>query len=338
MIEYVNISQAEQLDRFVENHPNCHFMQTSTYGRFRSDREWIGIICRDENNVIRGTMAILQNKSRKLNTSMLYAPRGPIFEHEDLDTFRELVAAAKKLAKDLGAYMLRLDPMVLAADEKFCECAKELGFNRNAASDLSLSQPRMCYVTDLIPDGVPFTEESLLNFYSRIKRYDVRRAMRREVVIRPGTVEDVPEFCRMMNETAAKRGFAPHTETFFREFLTVLGDTARMFIAEKDGQVIAGTITAELGNRMWHMYGCSDRRYHDNCPNELLQYAMQCHALKIGCRWFDFRGVDGYPVEENPNYGLHHYKQAFGGKFYEYAGEFDLITRPFIGKLMKLLR
>ena len=65
---------------------------------------------------------------------------------------------------------------------------------------------------------------------------------------------------------------------------------------------------------------------------------MQCHALEIGCRWFDFRGVDGYPVEDNPNYGLHHYKQGFGAEFCEYAGEFDMVTRPLVGKLMKLLR
>ena len=88
---------------------------------------------------------------------------------------------------------------------------------------------------------------------------------------------------------------------------------------------------------MWHMYGCSDRNYHADCPNELLQYAMQCHALKNGRRWFDFRGVEGYPVEENPKYGLHKYKMGFGAQFHAYAGEFDLPVRPFLERVMRLL-
>ena len=64
---------------------------------------------------------------------------------------------------------------------------------------------------------------------------------------------------------------------------------------------------------------------------------MQCHALKNGRRWFDFRGVEGYPVEENPKYGLHKYKMGFGAQFHAYAGEFDLPVRPFLERVMRLL-
>ena len=109
-----------------------------------------------------------------------------------------------------------------------------------------------------------------------------------------------------------------------------------MYLAEKDGKVIAGAITMEYGNCMWHMFGCSDREYHADCPNELLQYAMQCHAIQNGRRWFDFYGVEGYPVEENPKYGLHKYKQGFGAQFHAYAGEFDLPIRPLVERIMRL--
>ena len=43
--------------------------------------------------------------------------------------------------------------------------------------------------------------------YSRMKRYDVRRAMRNGVTVRMGSVEDVPVFNRMMEATAEKKGF-----------------------------------------------------------------------------------------------------------------------------------
>ena len=173
--------------------------------------------------------------------------------------------------------------------------------------------------------------------YSRMKRYDVRRAIRSGVTVRMGGVEDIPEFCRMMASTAERRGFAARSKDYFTAFLTRLGEGARMYLAEKDGKIIAGTITMELGNRMWHMYGCSDRSYHADCPNELLQYTMQCHAIEQGLRWYDFRGVNGYPVEENPQIGLHRYKQGFGAQFHAYVGQLDLLTRPVMGRLVNLM-
>ncbi len=333
MTEIVDITNAGELDAFVEQHPRCHFMQTSLYGRFRIDRIWNGIVCRDRSRRIRGTMALLRYTTRHLHTCILYAPRGPIFDEGDLATFQELIAAARQFAEQCGAYLLRIDPMIEATDEEFLQCTQQLGFRRKDAIDYSMCQPRMCYVSDL----AGYTPESLLAHYSRMKRYDVRRAIRNGVTVRMGGVEDVPAFCRMMNETAEKKGFSAHDESFFRRYLTQLGEGAQMYLAEKDGNVIAGTITMEMGNRMWHMYGCSDRNYHADCPNELLQYEMQCHAIENGRRWFDFRGVEGYPVEENPKYGLHKYKQGFGAQFHAYAGEFDLPIRPMLERLMRLL-
>ena len=63
---------------------------------------------------------------------------------------------------------------------------------------------------------------------------------------------------------------------------------------------------------------------------------MQCDALQAGCRWFDFRGVEGHPVEENPKYGLHRYKQGFGADFRAYVGQLDMITRPFLKKMIDI--
>ena len=332
MTEIVDMTNAAELDAFVERHPRCHFMQTSLYGRFRTDRTWTGIICRDRNRTIRGTMALLRHTTHHFNLSFFYAPRGPIFDDGDLATFRELIEAARQLAKQCGTYMLRVDPAIEETDAAFLQCAQELGFRRKDAVDYSMSQPRMCYISDL----AGLDTESLLMHYSRMKRYDVRRAMRNGVTVRMGSVEDVPVFNRMMEATAEKKGFTPRSAEYFSRFLTNLGEGAQMYLAEKDGKVIAGAITMEYGNCMWHMFGCSDREYHADCPNELLQYAMQCHAIQNGRRWFDFYGVEGYPVEENPKYGLHKYKQGFGAQFHAYAGEFDLPIRPLVERIMRL--
>ena len=66
MTEIVDMTNAAELDAFVERHPRCHFMQTSLYGRFRTDRTWTGIICRDRDRNIRGTMALLRHTTTSI--------------------------------------------------------------------------------------------------------------------------------------------------------------------------------------------------------------------------------------------------------------------------------
>ena len=90
MIEYVDLAHAQELDQFVMSHPNHHFMQTSAWGRVKTDWGWHGIICRDENGKIIGSMALLRHNVHFFKTCMLYAPRGPICDYTDFRTLREL--------------------------------------------------------------------------------------------------------------------------------------------------------------------------------------------------------------------------------------------------------
>lgn len=334
MIEYVDIEHAQELDAFVTAHQNCHFMQTSLWGRVKKDWGWYGILCRNDSGEIVGSMALLRHDIRFLPTCMLYAPRGPIFTDGDFDTFRALVDGAKQLCKRCGAYILRLDPRLEETETAFVEQATSLGFSQDTASDFSLFQPRCCYVLEL----AGLTPETLESKYQRSTRYNVHLAQRRGVQVALGGVDDLPDFCRMMAQTAQKNSFEPRTERYFREFLTGMGEHATLYFAQENGKNVAGTITVTLGNRSWHMYGCSDNSCLTNRPNELLQYRMQSDAIKAGCNAFDFRGVEGYPVEGNPKIGLHAYKQGYGADFHAYVGQFDYIVRPLMHKTVRFLQ
>lgn len=324
MIEIVDIDHGQELDAFVRQHTKSHFMQTTLWGRVKTDWGWHGLILRDDAGNIKGTMALLEHKIRKLSTSLLYAPRGPIFDEGDFDTFRVLIEAGKTYAKKLGSYLLRVDPMVPYEDEEFLAKAKSIGLHCDQASDFSLFQPRMCYVLDL----EELTKETIATNYHRSTRYKINRSLRSDMTIRLGTCEDLPRFCEMMAQVGKKNDFEPRSEKYFKEFLTGLGEYAKLFLAEKDGKTIAASVMVYLSNRAWFMYGCSDQEALDDHPNERLQWEMQCMAKDLGCRWFDFRGVEGLPDPENPKYGLHRYKMGFGADFRSYIGQLDLTVRP----------
>lgn len=332
MIEFVDIAHSQELDEFVRGHENCHFMQTSLWGRVKSDWGWYGILCRNEAGSIVGTMALLRHDLRHIHTCLLYAPRGPIFTDGDTETFHALISAAKALAKREGAYCLRIDPRIAAQDTAFACEVKNEGFFVNAASDYSLFQPRMCYVLHL----AGLTPETLAAQYHRTRRYNIHHALRSGITVRFGTEEDLPHFCQMMEQVAEKNSFEPRKAAYFTAFLRELEGCARLYLAEENGVTVAGALMVCLGTRAWFMYGCSDTEARKDHPNELLQWRMQCDALEMGCQWFDFRGVEGYPTEDNPKLGLHRYKQGFGAEFCEYIGQCDFAVRRVLGKLVRL--
>ncbi len=330
MIEFVDLAHAEELDEFVRRHEKCHFMQTSLWGRAKSDWGWYGILCRDSAGNIVGTLALLRHNLRYFHTCMLYAPRGPIFTDGDTETFHALITAAKTLAKHEGAYCLRIDPRIGAQDTRFADEVKKDGFFINTASDFSLFQPRLCYVLRL--EG--HTPETLAAQYHRTTRYNIHHALRSDITVHLGSQDDLPRFCQMMEQVAEKNGFEARKAPYFASVLRELQSCARLYLAEEEGNVVAGALMVLMGARAWFMYGCSDTEARKDHPNELLQWRMQCDALEMGCKWFDFRGVEGYPTEDNPKLGLHRYKQGFGAEFCEYIGQCDLAVRPLLCKLI----
>ena len=331
MIESVSIDRARELDAFVAGHPKGHFMQTSLWGRVKGEWPWTGLICRDPGGRIRGTMALLRHDLRGFPSCFFYAPRGPIFSEGDTETFSALIRGAAAWAKARGAYLLRIDPEIPESDPVFAALVEELGFRVDQASDYSLFQPRLCYVSSLAGKD----EAALAAMYHRSTRYNIHKALRGPLSVRCGGPGDLPDFCRMMAKTGEKNGFIPRPREYFLRFLEGLGPAARLYLADLNDRPIAAAIAVYYGATCSLCYCCSEEAGDKLHANELLQWNMQTDAMEQGCSRFDFRCVEGLPVETNPYYGLHRYKQGFGAEFCAWIGQLDLPLRPMLYRLLR---
>lgn len=328
MIQRVSLDSAAALDDFAEK--NGSFLQSSLWGKVKADWNWFGLICRDAKGEIRGTMALLEHRLRGLSRCLLYAPRGPVAL--DAASAAELVTAARALGKERKAYLLRIDPEIEETDREKVEWLQRNGFRLKTATDFSLFQARYNYVLDLGGE----TPESLLMRYHPSARRNVRLAEQNGVEVSHGSVLDLPDFCKMMAQTAEKNGFCARSQQYFHDILTQMPNNATLYLAAHEGRTIAATIMVRFGETASFFYGCSDGAYLHLHPNELLQYKMQCEAINYGCKRFDLRGVEGEPNEENPKFGLHSYKIRFGATLVRYAGEFDMILNYATDALIKI--
>lgn len=325
---YAGAEGCSQAEEYIKNHPKGHFCQSELWGRVKSDWERAMIVARDDEGNIRGTISFVMKKTPLLPYRLIYAPRGPVCDTGDADAVTALMEGTKQLAKRKKGYIIMLDPDVPAADRRFCELLEASGFERSKSDNFDGGQPNFVFRLDIKNR----TKEEIFENFSSKTKYNIRLAGRKGVVVRVGADNghDLEEFVRLMKITGERDGFSTRSIVYFRRLLSGLGGCARLYVAELDGKIIAGTIAIQYGNKTWYLYGVSDNESRNVMPNHLLQWEMIGWAVDSGSEIFDFRGVSGDLSPENPLYGLYRFKKGFGGEFTEFCGEFSLVTRPFV--------
>ncbi len=335
MIERVTEAILAEYNEFIASHPKGHFMQTREWGRHKDSWTWEGMICRDGSGRIKGSLALLIRKIPMLPWSIMYSARGPVFDDGDYETLRELVDAARELAKKYKSYVLKLDPDINSSNTALREALISLGFTPPPdTKNFESIQPR--YVFRLYLNGRG--EDELFESFESKTRYNLRLARKKGVEVKICGKEMLPEFCRIMNETGERDDFIVRNEAYFASMLDNLGENARLYMAFFEGAPIAGTIAIHFGDKVWYLYGASSNAHRNVMPNYLLQWEMIRWAVETGCRVYDFRGVSGDTSPDNPLYGLYRFKKGFNGEFTEFLGEFEYLFKPGAAKIVALAK
>lgn len=279
---------------------------------------------------VRAALRVLEKDFPKIGYRFFYAPRGPILETgwtgADLD---ELFRRAETLARERRAVFLKIDPDVPGPEEVLTGALRRNGFRlAPAVGSLSGVQPRCVFRLDLRP-----TEEALLAGMDQKARYNIRLAEKKGVTVRPvSDRKDVETFFRLLQETAVRDKFLIRPLRYLldiQEQFESRGD-AQFFLAEREGQAIAGALALKSGPLCLYAYGASANTGRQYMPNHLVQWTMVRWAKAHGCLVYDFRGVPSNPLPDDPLFGLFRFKKGFGGVFTEFIGEFDRVYVPWL--------
>ena len=110
MYEFLNGASSNDLERFVEEHPNGTFMQSPAWAKVKANWEKEAVISRDRQGKIRGTCLVLVKKLPLC--SLLYAPRGPVCDYSDRETLRDIISGVDVIAKKYRALAFVCDPPI----------------------------------------------------------------------------------------------------------------------------------------------------------------------------------------------------------------------------------
>lgn len=331
---HTNNPTEQQVEEFIRNHPKGHFCQSSLWADVKKGWGRKLVWTQSPDGAVTGALSMLVRKVPGLPFSLFYAPRGPVCDPADKAVLSELMAKAKSLAKNCGGYLLKMDPDIPSADTGFIQTMKSLGFSLSGeGKDFDGVQPRFVFRLEIAGK----TEEEVFALFHSKTRYNIRVAQKSGVEVRVCGPEALDDFARLMKTTGERDGFATRPKGYFERLLSALGPHARLYMAYFEGVAIAGTIPIQYGDKTWYLYGSSDNSYRNKMPNYLLQWEMIRWAIQAGSRIYDFRGVSGDLSEDNPLYGLYRFKKGFSGELTEFCGEFNLILRPGVNRLVNAL-
>lgn len=296
-------------DRFVADHPDGGFMQSSSWIRCRErdGYQHKAIVLRDEHGRIVGG-AVVGRWDVGDDHAFYYVQEGPLLPDDP-----ELAGAV------MNALMARLDQhrradeatvSHLRIEPRRLEWPQGLGgsFGPPACHD-RFREPRHTLCVDLRAG-----EDERLAGMKPKGRYNVRLARRHGVaVVEDNTRRGLDDFVAIRGDTARRQGLSRKSRPYFADIVRGFGSGAHLFFAELDGRRLAAALVLRFGNRATYFFGGSlDERREVMAPY-LLHHEIMNRMAAQGCATYDFWGVAPPGQADHEWARISDFKRKFGG-------------------------
>lgn len=365
----MTVEQREQWDHFISEQPNGHLLQSWGWGELKASQGWspLRLALWDTQEQPHKMVAAAQVLCRGAAHMPLwvghlaYIPEGPVLDWSQPGECETLFSQLHPLLRRRGALALRIEPnqcvgvSLVGALTRSIEPEQhgeaslkgarsvqiEAGHPQGVSLQLALTsmhfhpaqaiQPVRTILLDLTPD-----EDTLLARMKEKWRYNVRLAARKGVRVRVAqTVEDVQAWYVLLRTTSEREQFGIHMLDYYLRAWSIFSprNQARLFLAEYNGQLLAGIFVGLLGKSALYLYGASSNEYRNLMPNYLLQWEAIRWAKQEGATCYDFWGIPETDDENEVMAGVYRFKSGWGGEIVRFPGCYEYVYRPFAMRL-----
>ncbi len=302
---------------------------------------------------------IMENKERILavatvlkrttaGLTMLYSPRGPVLDYNNPEMLSLFCRGLIPLARREKASFWRIDPELSAS---LCSDTFKKAGLRPAPFNKPFGgiQPRWVWRVHLTQD--PETQWGTLK---KGCRRQINRAKRSGVEVREGGEQELPDFYRLLQDTADQDGFKIRQIGYFKNLWRHLAcaHTIKLYLAYYRDKPVSTALAIAFGRGVWDIYAGNNSTERKLGASYYLTWELLRWACGEGYSFYDLGGITPQAAvrtprvaEQDPLAGLRFFKSRFGGEDVEFAGEFDMIYNPADYRLwhwgqegMKLLR
>lgn len=336
ILRAVSSDEGEQWDAFVSGQPTGHLLQSWGWGELKASFGWhplrLALWDAEQQRMIAAAQVLRRTAAHLPPWAghLAYIPRGPVCDWS-CPTYQILITELNRHMKRQGAFALQMEPALEVGEYKSAEIAKFL--DASGFHVVRAIQPARTIVLDITPG-----EESLLARMKEKWRYNLRLAGRKGVQVRAAeTVEDVRDWYRLLQTTGERDEFGIHTFDYYLQVwrIFVPRKQARLFLAEYDGQLLAGIFVGLMAKQAIYLYGASSNEQRNLMPNYLLQWEAIRWARSEGATSYDFWGIPETDDEDESMAGVYRFKSGWGGRVVRLVGNYEYVCRPLAMRLAR---
>lgn len=319
-------------DSFVAATPGGGHTQSTLWAQVKASVGWraVRVIVTQGKRMVGGAQILVRRLP--VGGSAAYVQRGPILARDDTDLAGLLASELRSFADEAGVQYFAVRPPLENHD-----LARRLERSGFQASLIEVDpEPAATVVVDLTAD----TDVILARMEAKT-RYNIRLSMRKGVVVREGTGDDLPTFYRLLLSTSERQAFSTNTFDYYSEVWRTLSPPGhvKLFLAEVDGEAVSSLLAIPFGDTVTYWRGAWSGRLGNVHPNEALQWAAITWAKSHGYRRYDFEGIDKNVAEaiargeQGPKSRIHpltSYKLGFGGHVALYPGLYNYMPNPLV--------
>lgn len=305
-------------------------MQTKEWAKLRESQGWRVHLVED---------VFVLEKKLPFGFSFLYAPEVDFFTVN----FTKFLPKIQEISKKSHTIFARVD-FINQKNSLFGEkIAKILNQNQFIKSFEEI-QPEFRQIIDMAG-----SEERILAKMKPKGRYNIKIAQKHELTIDKNG--DIDEFYKIFIETARRDGFQIRPREYFQKLYEILAPAglAEIITIRYNGTAVASGIFTFYDSVASYLYGASLSQYRNTMAPYLMHWEVIREAKYRNCRFYDLLAIAPFGEIRNPSTssgqanskhkysGITRFKEQFGGIKYQTMGSWDLINKPTIYALFKIL-
>lgn len=306
-----------------------HILQTTEWGELKSRFGW-------QADVVNGVLILFRRLP--LDLTLAYIPRGPQVDWGDAACLRETLAAAEAACRARRAVFLKIEPDLPEASTH-AETIAHLGLRPSPHT----IQPRRTLILDLRG-----SDDELLARMKQKTRYNIRLASKKGVRVRAAqSPADLEAFNALMQATGERDQFGVHAPEYYRAAYDLFHPRGEceLFLAEYNGDPLAGVMTFVLGQRAWYFYGASSDQERQRMAPYLAQWEAIRWARSRGAQVYDLWGVPDeaegvleaqFERRVDGLWGVYRFKRGWGGQLVRTLGAWDKVFHPLLYQAYRL--
>ena len=325
MWENITEKQKKEFNRLA-----LHPLQSYEWGEFR-EKTGVKVVRKGffQQNKLTQILQLTIHKIPHTTWTIGYLPKSIL-------PTKEMVDELKKIGKENHCIFIQLEPNVKAAEHVESNIAN-VGLIRSAHPLFT----KYTFQLDLTK-----SPEDLLKQMSQKTRYNIRVAIKHNVLIREGFSDDAfHAYLQLTKETTNRQGFFAHTKKYHelmwetlkteRSKLGVKHEKdilqAHLFVATFEKRPLTTWIVFTFHDTLYYPYGASSSEHREVMSSNLMMWDVIMYGKKMGLKTFDMWGSLGpNPDTKDPWYGFHRFKQGYGPELVEFVGSYDLVINPIL--------